>query len=251
MADSSRLGEVDDRSQPSSAGAKVSPVAEGREPVAGRQRRKPSKPALIRVTVAFALGLVAGAAVGLSAATWQVAVLSGWIVAAGVTLAWVWVSIHGLDGEHTAAIATAEDDSRLAADLLLVSASGASLIGVAFALVSASGEEGMTKALTTVAATASIVVSWALVQTVYTLRYAHLYYGTVRGIHFEGEDQPDYRDFAYLAFTIGMTYQVSDTTLTARPIRRVALRHALLSWVFGTAVVAMTINVVASLFSRR
>ena len=73
----------------------------------------------------------------------------------------------------------------------------------------------------------------------------------MRGIHFEGEDEPDYRDFAYLAFTIGMTYQVSDTTLSAKPIRRIALRHALLSWVFGTAVVEMMINIVASLFSRR
>jgi uncharacterized membrane protein len=189
--------------------------------------------------------------VGLLGGTWQVAVLSVWIAAAGVNLVWVWVSIHGLDATRTAQVATLEDDSRFAADLLLVSASLASLIGVALALVSASGEQGLSKALTTVVATASIVLSWALVQTVYTLRYAHLYYGTGRGIHFEGEGEPDYRDFAYLAFTIGMTYQVSDATLAAKPIRRIALRHALLSWVFGTAVVAMTINIVASLFSER
>ena len=207
--------------------------------------------ALTRVVVALVVGCVVGVIVGLSGATWQVAVLSAWIAAAGVNLVWVWVSIHGLDATRTAQVATVEDDSRFAADLLLVSASGASLIGVAFALVSASGEEGLSKALTTVVATASIVLSWALVQTLYTLRYAHLYYGAVRGIHFEGEDEPDYRDFAYLAFTIGMTYQVSDTTLSAKPIRRIALRHALLSWVFGTAVVAMMINIVASLFSRR
>jgi uncharacterized membrane protein len=226
-------------------------MAEGREPVAGPRRREPSKPAVVRVIVAFALGLATGLTVAFSAATWQVAVLSGWVVAAGVTLGWVWLSIRGLDGEHTARVATLEDDSRIAADLLLVSASGASLIAVAFALVSASAEEGVAKAMTTLLATTSIVVSWALVQTVYTLRYAHLYYGRVPGIQFPGGEQPDYRDFAYLAFTIGMTYQVSDTALSAKPVRRVALRHALLSWVFGTAVVAMTINVVASLFSGR
>jgi uncharacterized membrane protein len=210
-----------------------------------------SMSAVLRVGVAFVVGLLAGAILALSGATWQVALLSGWIAAALVNVVWVWVGIVGLDAEQTARVATVEDNSRLAADLLLVSACGASLIGVAFALLSASGERGLARAVTTIVATVSIVLSWALVQTVYTLRYAHLYYGPMRGIHFEGDEEPDYRDFAYLAFTIGMTYQVSDTTLSAKSIRRVALRHALLSWVFGTAVVAMTINVVASLFSRR
>jgi uncharacterized membrane protein len=67
------------------------------------------------------------------------------------------------------------------------------------------------------------------------------------GIDFNQHDDPDYHDFAYLAFTIGMTYQVSDTDLTTRAVRRTALRHALLSYVFGTAIIAVTINVVAGL----
>ena len=61
---------------------------------------------------------------------------------------------------------------------------------------------------------------------------------------------PDYRDFAYLAFTIGMTYQVSDTNLTSTSIRRTALHHAVLSFVFGTSIIAMMINVVAGLLNR-
>jgi uncharacterized membrane protein len=68
--------------------------------------------------------------------------------------------------------------------------------------------------------------------------------------HDKGEPDPDYRDFAYVAFTIGMTYQVSDTELTSRAIRSTALRHALLSFVFGTAIIAMTINVVAGLLGK-
>jgi uncharacterized membrane protein len=94
----------------------------------------------------------------------------------------------------------------------------------------------------------TVVLSWTVVHTVYMLRYAQLYYARGgKGVEFNGGEPPDYRDFAYLAFTIGMTYQVSDTDLTTKPIRRTATHHALLSYLFGTVVVAMTINVVASL----
>ena len=95
----------------------------------------------------------------------------------------------------------------------------------------------------------SVVLSWATVNTVFTLRYASLYYLEGGGINFNDDRQPDYGDFAYVALTIGMTYQVSDTALAARSIRMTALRHALLSFVFVTSVVAMTINVVAGLFT--
>lgn len=95
----------------------------------------------------------------------------------------------------------------------------------------------------------SIVSAWAVVQTVFTLRYAHLYYGgTPGGIDFNEDDPPRYLDFAYLAFTIGMTFQVSDTNLEHKDIRATALRHGLLSYVFGAIIIATAINVVAGLF---
>ena len=67
-----------------------------------------------------------------------------------------------------------------------------------------------------------------------------------RGIAFPGEDQPDYRDFAYYAFTVGMSFAVSDTDVTSREIRRITLRHALVSYLFGTVIVGLTINVLAT-----
>jgi uncharacterized membrane protein len=97
----------------------------------------------------------------------------------------------------------------------------------------------------------TVVLAWGLVHTVFTLRYGDLYYGDpVGGIDFNENDLPDYRDFAYLALTIGMTFQVSDTNLQAKKIRRTAIRHALLSYAFGTVIVAITINIVASLLSK-
>jgi uncharacterized membrane protein len=136
--------------------------------------------------------------------------------------------------------------------VVLVASSGASLLGVAMALLEASAQSGATKDLTIAVAGVTLVVSWTTVNVVYMLRYASLYYGDAPGgIEFDsGDVAPTYVDFAYLAFTIGMTYQVSDTQLSARKIRSTALRHALLSFVFVTSVVAMSINIVAQLFTR-
>ena len=94
----------------------------------------------------------------------------------------------------------------------------------------------------------SIALAWSIVHAVFALRYARLYYtGTPGGIHFGGNESPVYSDFAYLSLTIGMTFQVSDTTLQTKEVRRMPLRHALLSYVFGTLIIATTVNLVAGL----
>jgi uncharacterized membrane protein len=204
--------------------------------------------ALTRVLVAFAAGVLAfGAAIART--SWQVATLTGWNVAAIVFLAWVFLSVARKDSAATAKLATMKDNSRRAANFIMIAASGASLVGVGLALIKAAGEKGATKGLTTTVASMSLALSWAAVHTVYTLRYASLYYLHDGGIDFKHDGPPDYGDFAYVAFTIAMAYQVSDTALTTKLIRMTALRHALLSFVFGTGVLAMTVNVVAGLFS--
>ena len=116
-------------------------------------------------------------------------------------------------------------------------------------LVKASGAHRGAKALLTVVAVVSVFLSWAVVHKTFTLRYARLFFtGPQGGIDFhDGHKDASYLDFAYVAFTIGMTYQVSDTDLTNRQIRSAALRHALLSYLFGTVIIAMTINVIAGL----
>ena len=204
----------------------------------------------VRVLVAFASGVLA---FGLASQviTWQLAVILAWISAAGVFLIWVWLGVHGADARQTSDLARLEDPSRIAADVILVAASGASLVAVALALLHAGEEQGATKDVTIAIAGICLVVSWTIVNTVFMLRYARLYYDDKPGgIEFKGEPNgPTYADFAYLAFTIGMTYQVSDTTLASSKIRATALKHALLSFVFVTSVVAMTINIVAQLFT--
>jgi uncharacterized membrane protein len=98
----------------------------------------------------------------------------------------------------------------------------------------------------------TVVLSWTVINTDYTLRYAHLHFRyKPGGITFgteDGQQHPSYRDFTYVAFTIGMCYQVSDTTLRDPRIRRTALGHALLSYVFAVVIIAGSVNLIAGLF---
>jgi uncharacterized membrane protein len=153
-----------------------------------------------------------------------------------------------MDEKQTADHALAEDPTRTTSEFTLLGASVASLGALALVLVKASSATGSTKALLAGLGIASVILSWVVVHTIYVLRYAVLYYGEPRGgVDFGGEKQPAYADFAYLAFTIGMTFQVSDTGFSNREFRKLALRHALLAYVFGTLIVATTINLIAGL----
>jgi uncharacterized membrane protein len=160
----------------------------------------------------------------------------------------MWRSIWGLDPSSTATHVTRENPGRRVTDLILVTAAAASIAAVGVVLFGASQEEGATKYLVAGLALVSVFISWSLIHTVFTTQYARLYYtGPAGGIDSNEPDKPDYRDFAYLAFTIGMTFQVSDTDLQTKPIRRTALRHAWLSFPFGAVIIASAINLVSGL----
>lgn len=205
--------------------------------------------ALRRLLIGTATGVVVMGAVAAAGASWPVAVLSGWDALALVFLVWVWTIIFPRDAEETANLAVAEDSSRAAADIVLIAASLGSLVAVGLTLAAAGKSSGGHAVLLTAIGVSSIVLGWAAIHTIFTLRYAHLYYTPpVGGIDFESK--PDFRDAAYMSFTVGMTYQVSDTDISRKEIRRTVTRHALLSFVFGTTIIAVTINVVANLLNR-
>jgi uncharacterized membrane protein len=201
----------------------------------------------VRVAVSLGAGAL-GALVVAIVGPWWLVPLSGWDIAALIFVSWMWHSLWSLDAADTAEQARRENPRRAAADTLLISASVASLIAVGLVLARAGHGNGLTKGLLAGLSVASIVLAWSVVHTVYSLRYAKLYYaGTTGGVDFNTHAAPCYIDFAYLALTIGMTFQVSDTDLKTTDIRRTALRHALLSYAFGTLIIATTINLVAGL----
>jgi uncharacterized membrane protein len=206
--------------------------------------------ALRRLAVATTIGFVVLVAL-VPFVRWQIALLCGWDASALVFLVAVWRIIFQADGPRTEHLATREDESRGTAGLLLVLASAASVLAVGFLLGLAGRSHGGMRVLYIAIGTLTVILSWTVVNTVFTLRYADRYFETLpEAVDFENVEQdqlPEYRDFAYLAFTIGMTYQVSDTTLRDRRIRRMVLLHALMSYVFGVVIVATGVNLVAGL----
>ena len=203
-----------------------------------------------RLGSAFAVGVIVALALS-PFVSFGLVVLAGWDGAALTFLGAVWATIARADAGRTKALATREDLTKDVAHLLLLAACGASMVAVGLALVLARRETGWEQVVLLTIATVTVVLSWTVVNTVFTLRYADLHYnapeGSVEFVEASGNGGADYRDFAYLAFTIGMTYQVSDTNLRDRGVRRTVLLHALLSYVFGVVIVSVGVNVIAGL----
>ena len=199
----------------------------------------------------LALGAVLGTIAGTASAvvvTWQAAELIGWSVAAAFYVISLWATVGGLDADDTERVAIREDPSIRTAEVVMLTAALACLGGVGMDFVKAGTLHGDAKASLIALGVVSVIAAWSTVHTIFTLRYARLYYSRRQGgINFNEKNAPTYIDFAYVAFTVGMTFQVSDTNITNQVIRRTALRHALFSYLFGVVIIGMTINIVASL----
>jgi len=204
--------------------------------------------AMRRTVAAVAAGVVVLVVTLLVGAAWPVALTGSWGVVALVIVVSVWVRIVPMDAAQTKANARAEDFSRPTSDLAVLAASIGSLGAIAYTVHRAGHSHGATKALLIALAIGVVALSWLTVHTLFLVRYGDVYYrDPVGGIDFNDDEHPDYLDFAYLALTIGMTFQVSDTSLTSKAMRRVAIRHALLSFLFVAVILALSINTVATL----
>jgi uncharacterized membrane protein len=202
-----------------------------------------SAPAVVHLLVSLVASGIA-AAVTVPLLGWATAGLVAWVAAALVFLIWTWASLWSLGVEDTAWVAAREDGSRPVRDLALIAISAGTLMAVALAIFPAHQNPPARIVL----GVACIAVSWLVLNTVYTLRYTRQYYTDPRGgVDFNQEDDPTFPDFAYLAFTIGMCFQVSDTSLQKTAVRATVLRHALTSFVFDAVIIAVTVNVIAGL----
>jgi uncharacterized membrane protein len=194
---------------------------------------------------------VAGLAVALPVAaltSWWLFPLLAWDFACIGYECWVWTTIWPRDAASTARVAVRVDPTRAIADVLVQAAAIASLAAVGVVLGQAAKHHGAEQVLLAALGVVSVALSWVVVHTVYTLRYARLYYSPPEGgVQFNTSEPPRFSDFAYLAFTLGMTFQVSDTNLQTTTFRKVALGQSLLSYLFGTVIVAATVNLIVSL----
>jgi uncharacterized membrane protein len=202
----------------------------------------------VRILVAVALGVVVAIAVG-QAFGGRFA-LVGWVTAAGVDVLWTQLILRGMDADQTRVWATREDPTRWVADAVILTASLASLGGVGYVVIAGS-RSGAAAIQAAIVGVLTVAASWFAVHTLFTVHYARLYYSDhPGGIDFHDPEPPRFRDFSYLAFTVGMTYQVSDTEINQTTIRATVLRHALISYLLGAVILAVTINLIAGLSGK-
>lgn len=202
----------------------------------------------LRLAITVALGAGVAVATGVAWA-WKYSPLVGWDATAAAYSAWVWAVIAPMGSAETRAHARREDPGRAGADALVILACLASLVAVGVVLVSAGSSKGSTQDELAGLAAGSLAFSWVLVHTIFTLRYARIYESEGGGIDFHQQAAPRYIDFAYVAFTIGMTFQVSDTDIDTTKLRGAALRQALISYLFGAVILATVVNFIASISS--
>ena len=197
--------------------------------------------ALGRLSWSVVSGTVIGALAGLLA-DGLIGLLAGIAGTATIFVAAGWLVLWPVDAESTRHNARREDFRPAVEELVIVAAALSGLVGVVLLLVVGNADDGRAAAAT---ALAGVFMSWAGLHLMYATRYAHLYYAhPAGGIDFNSDDPPAYRDFFYFSYNLGMTYQVSDTDVSSTTIRAVALRHCLFSYVFGTVILATTINLV-------
>jgi uncharacterized membrane protein len=214
--------------------------------LSGFNRRQTTSSAM-RLLAAAVAGVAAGVVVG-AVWGWALLPLVAWVVASAVFLLWTWTAVWPLDGPDTKRLSQREDPSQALADVVLVFAAVAALLAVALVIFRSSQDTGVAAAARIILGVLAVAGAWAVLHTTFSLKYTREYYrDPAGGISFNQDDLPASRDFAYVAFTIGMTFQVSDTNLSTSRIRSLALRHALLAYLFGAVIIAVTINLLAGL----
>jgi uncharacterized membrane protein len=210
-----------------------------------------------RLLISTALGVIAFAWLTPSRIEWSVRAIAGWDAASLALLAFAWTIILRADSRETRRRAGADDPGRHMVFGIALVASLISLFAATVVLRKVKALPGAEETTWTVLMLAAVALSWAVTHTAFTLMYAHLYYRGSRkhgkdpdiGLQFCGTDEPSDIDFAYFAFTIGMCFQVSDVVVKTTQMRRVVLFHAVLSFFYNTAILALALNVVFGLMS--
>jgi uncharacterized membrane protein len=187
-------------------------------------------------------------------------IMIGWLAYALSSISLAWVTILTSHPAEVKREAYAQDSSKKLVFIFVVTAAFVSLFAIIMLLKNPGGQAKHSNVTAIFLTLSCIVSSWWLVHTVFTLRYAHLFYGGIihtpdgqdvkPGLTFPGDEDPDYLDFTYFSFVLGMTFQVSDVEITSRRIRRLAFMHGVLSFAFNTVIVAFSINIISTLIEK-
>jgi len=209
---------------------------------------------MLRLHAKLLVAAVAGlAAVLLMPWGWRVPtrLLAGWDIGVVAYVVMTHTMAFRYSIERIRKRAAEQDEGAFIILLLTIAAAIASLIAIVFELGGVKQAPASYAVDQVLLAAATILLSWAFVQTIFAIHYAHEYYGERRdgkigGLKFPGDSDPDYRDFLYFSLVIAMTSQVSDVAITSRAIRQVVSMHAVLSFFFNLTVLALTVNMISN-----
>ncbi|MDP4215530.1 MAG: DUF1345 domain-containing protein [Bacteroidota bacterium] len=211
-------------------------------------------PAIYKFLISASVAILASLALGFVRMEFMTRVMIGWDIFSLSMILTSLVTFLSLCPSEIRVLAANEDSSRAVVFSVVVVTTICSLGGVLL-LLGNKGSWQLSKGMETFIYIAGVTFSWILLHTIFSFHYAHQYYGDhasrkgeiAGGLIIPEETHPDYLDFVYFSFVIGMTFQVSDIQISARSIRRLVLLHGLLSFVFNTVIVALTINAVVEL----
>ena len=205
----------------------------------------------VGIVTFFCLAMLAG---GLD---WISRGILGWDVTCLWFITLVLLEMRGQEGEQIKAFVAAQDEGQGLILGVVLLASVASICAVGVDLSFAKADAGFAKALRVGSAIGTVALSWLMVHIVFALHYAHEFYAPDRatpaddirgGLEFPGHEPPDYWDFLHFSIVIGVASQTADIAFTSKSLRRIGTVHGIVSFVFNTVVLALTINVAASLF---
>lgn len=211
-----------------------------------------------RLIISLAIGLIAFFIFKGNMSRLQL-ILVSWTSCATTLIILNWLIIIFADPRSVRNAARILDYSRLVIFLFIVIASIASLVAVASLLVSERAGHSPGRNYHIGLAIATVVLSWWLIHTIFSVHYAHMYYDTdtdeggrlkVGGLQFPHTEEPDYLDFVYFGFVIGMTFQVSDVEIADRKIRRMGLLHGVVAFAFNMSIIALTVNLISTLVGQ-
>lgn len=223
----------------------------------GQQAWVKNMPGVMKLLICILLTVVVYFMLAIFRVDLKSRIILSWDVFCLFMIVFSWILFFSARGDELCIIVEKQDDGLKVIFMIVLTAVCLSLFG-SLLLLNSKSEATVYKALHTVVSLSPVLLSWILLHTTFATRYAHLYHDhnklntgrNIGGIDFPAKEQPDYVDFAYFSFVIGMTFQVSDVVVSSKVIRRFVLMHSIISFVFNTIIVALTINMIAGLKSN-
>ncbi|KQO24892.1 DUF1345 domain-containing protein [Flavobacterium aquidurense] len=202
-----------------------------------------------RLIISSAAGGITAIIIGSGTNKASVHLMAVWLAFSLTHLFFAWFTILTCRVDELRISAKKQDSGRTVLSVFMLLTTSVSLMGILLLYLSAGQKTGTELITHTVMTLSSVGTAWSVVHTTFAFKYANLHY-SYDGLDFPGEKEPDYLDFVYFSFVIGTTFQVSDVSILNRKIRRTALLHGVLSFLFNTTILALGINIISSMAQK-